>query len=275
MKTVVKEIGSGDSAIDKTVKEMWRLINEDVRDEVVIAQARKLRGSDEFGTLENVYRYVINNFKYKSDPPGIEHFTRPKFLIQKKFDKYLDCDDMVGILAALLLANRIPVKIKVIAWRRHEYTHVILMAKHKNMWIPLDAVQGSAGFGNQIRKVIREKKYNNPMGQLVTLEDGGGCCGGGGGGGRSRGGRGDNTNNNVIMIGNTQDTREMQLHKKHDFDIPRPVESKPQKEVQIKEIVKEVEKRVPVPMPVIRTVRVKSPVRAIASQPAVVYKEFY
>jgi hypothetical protein len=146
------------------------------------------------------------------------------------------------------------------------------MAKYKNMWIPLDAVQGKSGFGNQIKKTIREKQYKNPMGQLVTLEDG--CCGGGGTP-RRGGGRGDNTNNNVIMIGNQAD--QYDIVKKHDFAAPQavPTRSREVSKPEIREVIREVEKKVPVPYPVIKKVKIKTPIRTIATQPHINYREFY
>lgn len=265
MKKVVQEIGSGDRAINKTVKNMWRLINRDKSSPIVLSKAKELRGKTTLQTIKNVYRYVANNFDYKSDPPGVEHFTAPKHLIAGRFKKYLDCDDMVGILAALLLANDIPVQLKTIAWRRFDYTHIILLAKYKNMWIPLDPVQGNSGFGDQIKKVIREKKYRNPMGKLVTLEDG--CCGGSS---RSRRGSGANTNTNVIMIGNS--AYDLQNPKSNKIPVPAP---KTPPKVIYKDKIKyrDVVKRKEIPYPVYR--KVKTPVRVIAKNPVVTYKEFY
>ena len=162
--------------IDQTVREMWRLINRDVSNPDVKAIAAKLKGSDDIATAKNVFNYTWKNFKYRSDPDGVEHFTAPVHLLNKEFSKYLDCDDLVGIVAVLLLACKVPVRLKTIQWRRNDFTHIICDFYYKGYWIPLDPVKKSDGFGNQITQAIngatfKEKIYNNPMGELVTLED--------------------------------------------------------------------------------------------------------
>jgi hypothetical protein len=183
MKKVEREIADGEQGIDQTVREIWRLVNRDIKDKRVQSVAKKLQSTTDLETAQKTFKYVWSNFPYKSDPDGIEHFTAPVYLIKKEFTKHLDCDDLVGILAALLLANKIPVRIKTIQWRRNDFTHVILDAKIGEYWIPMDPVKKGSGFGNQITEAqpgvnFRQKIYNNPMGTLVTLEDGCTNCSG-------------------------------------------------------------------------------------------------
>lgn len=259
MKQVVKEIGSGDSAIDKTVRKMWQLINRDVKNPDVLSKAKSLQGKSKEQTVKNIFDYVVNTFQYRSDPEGIEHFTAPVHLINKKFSKHLDCDDMVGILCALLTASKIPCRIKVIAWRRHDFTHVIAEAKYNGSWLDLDAVQGANGFGHTVEKIIRKKIYRNPnMGKLITLEDGP-CCRTRNSG---RGGRGDNINHNVISIGNQA----------YDVESGRYVDT-PHQQKPPKPETKIVKEKIPVPYPVVK--KVKTPIRVIKNEPVTVYREFY
>jgi hypothetical protein len=182
MKKVEKEIADGEAGIDQTVSEIWRLVNRDINDSRVQKYAKKLVGTTDLETAKKTFSFVWKNYPYKSDPAGVEHFTAPVYLLKKEFTKHLDCDDLVGILAALLLANKIPVRIKVIQWRRNDFTHVVLDAKIGEYWIPLDPVKKGSGFGSQITEaqpgvIFRQKIYNNPMGTLVTLEDNCISCG--------------------------------------------------------------------------------------------------
>src|SRR4030042_1870532 len=191
------KLSDGDAGIYETVKDlMLPLIVRDATDPVVTQKAAELQGRNDLETTKKIFDYVVSSFKYKEDPPGIEHFTAPKYLNAGQFDRHLDCDDMVGILATLLSASGIPCRIKVIAWRMHDYTHVILDVKLEGRWIPLDPVKGQGGFGYQHKNTIRYKTFSVPMRKAIQLEDG--CCGGG----KSRGG---NSNVNNILIGNRAD----------------------------------------------------------------------
>lgn len=207
MKKKVRTIADGVQGIDQTVQNIWRLVNRDAKDPIIKNKARELKGNTELETVKNIYKYTWKTHKYRPDPDGIEHFTAPKYLVNKEFTKHLDCDDLVGILAALLLASGVPVRFKTIQWRRNDFTHIVLDFYHQGNWIVLDPVKKADGFGNQITEAIngatfKQKIYDNPMGKLITLEDG--CCGGGR---PSRAGN-NAVNNNYIMIGNKADIDE-------------------------------------------------------------------
>ena len=169
MKKVVKNIADGDAGIDTIVSNMWRLINRDTKDPKVVAIAKQMKGRDDFQTIKNIFQYVRTNYHYKSDPDDTEWITAPKYMASGQVTGE-DCDGLVMITVALLQAARIPARIKVIAWRMHDYTHVICEAKYAGNWMVLDPTR-SDGFGNQVRKIIREKIYGNPM-KLTSLEDG-------------------------------------------------------------------------------------------------------
>ena len=252
MKKVKKRIADGDKGIDQTVEAMWRLINRDLKDEILIKKARELRGTDELETIKNTFDYVIKSFRYVPDPDDVELVTAPIYMINGK-RPYGDCDDLVTVLVALLTANKIPCRIKVIAWRRYDYTHVICEVKYKNYWIPLDPVKKADGFGNQVRKVIREKRYDNTMRDLVTLEDGNCGC-------QSKGrGKGDNSNVINFIVGNSKagSNGKTEVIEKA---VPVPVEK-----------VKYVDR----PYTVTKTKIIKTPLRTIANPEITNYREFY
>lgn len=261
MKKVVRNIADGTAGIDQTVSNMWRLINRDSKDPVVKKIATKLKSNDTLQTVKNVFKYTWKNHPYRSDPEGIEHFTAPKYLLTKEFKKYLDCDDLVGILAALLLANGVPVRLKTIQWRTNGFTHIVLEFYYKNNWIVLDPTKKANGFGNQVTQAIngvnyKQKIYGNPMGKLITLEDG--CCGCGGS--RSpRGSRG-NTNNNIINIGNKS---ELEANSHPNNNSPREPEIRYRDRIKTQKV----------PYPVYKTVAI--PVRTIQTPNAKNYREFY
>ncbi len=256
MKKVVTNIADGDFGIDETIAKMWDLILRDAKNAKLKSIAKSLIANNDTATAKNIFDYVRKNFLYRSDPPGIEHFTAPIHLIEKRFSKYLDCDDLVGILTALALAAGIPARIKTIAWRRYEFTHVIAEFLLNGFWLPIDAVR-SDGFGNTHKKIIRTKIYDNPMGTLITLEDGP-CCTG------SRRRR-NSDNQNIIMIGNSAyDMANLNAGKQPPQYIEKPYP-----------VYKTVEKKIPVPVEKIKTVYLKTPIRRFDNGNITNYKEFY
>lgn len=190
MKKVVKNIADGDLGIDQTVSEMWRLINRDVKNPLVARKAKELAGKNQSTTAKNIFNYVWKNHPYKSDPEDAEQLTAPVNMLNgEKIGE--DCDGLVMLLVCLLLAAGIDSRIKVVAWRRHDYTHVVAEANINSNWATLDPTFKASGFG-QTYKIIRQKIYGNPMGTLITLEDKPPC--------RCRGKQ--PTNQNIINIGN-------------------------------------------------------------------------
>lgn len=157
-KKIKTATGTNDQITDQIVREMWRLIKRDYKTTEIKEAALKLKKPSRLETIKQVFDFVRENYKYKADPPGIEHLTAPIHIIKNNYE-YMDCDELVMISSALLMALGIPVLIKTIAWRKYAYTHVVLEAQlSDDRWIVFDATRED-GFGNQERKVIREKRY--------------------------------------------------------------------------------------------------------------------
>lgn len=272
MEKHVQEIGSGDAAIDKTVSEMWRLINRDTKAPEIKAQAKKLKAETNIETIKNTFNYVWKNFPYKSDPAGYEQLTAPVHMINGNNPRE-DCDGLVMLLITLLQANNIPARIKVIAWRKNDYTHVICEAKHGSYWMPLDPTRKTDGFGNQVRKVIREKRYSNPM-EMITLEDNfvPGSSGSGGCGCKKKN-RKDADNVNIINIGNSADE-----HVSTDMLNGNRLDTYAQGKTTLQKEYYPVEKEVPVPYALTKIKEKITPVGIPVSaslKPAKYWKEFY
>lgn len=165
----VKNIADGDKGIDQTVAEMWRLINRDTSNRTVRKYASDLLKTTSEDTIKATFDYVWKKVPYVSDPETAEQLTAPIHLLTgEKVGE--DCDGMVMLLATLLLINKIEVRIRTIAWRVYQFTHVVLDAKLNGEWIGLDATRKSSGYNFKMN-TIREKIYNNPMAKLITLED--------------------------------------------------------------------------------------------------------
>jgi transglutaminase-like putative cysteine protease len=179
MKTIVRDIGKGDSAITQTLDHMIRLARRDARTPDVRTLAKKLAsqcsGNDnvqrEFCKVKAAFDWVVENIDYKFDHEHVTEWREVRnpntteFLIAPKHQLGVltgDCDDMSMMLAALLGAMGFKVKYKVIAWRGHEFTHVyveVLMpnAQGEYRWFPMDAVAGKNGFAWEKSPVKRKK----------------------------------------------------------------------------------------------------------------------
>lgn len=177
-KVTNKEYSNHDKYIDDIVKTMWAIIKDNLTSPNVVATAKTLKGSDDIQTAYNVFEYVRKIVPYKNDPDGVERLTAPKHLISgTKYGE--DCDGMVMLCVALLLLNGIDCRIKTIAWRKFNYTHVVLDAKINNKWIEIDCTMKN-GFDVKNRTVIRTKKYERNFdmnGIIETLNDNTGGCG--------------------------------------------------------------------------------------------------
>lgn len=200
MRVVEKEIGVGDSAVDITVGDMCRLALRDSRHPGIKRLAHRLKeGKSTREAIRTAHDYVVKHVPYRKDPKGVEEVTAPIYSLgivppsgegKRHFKRGGDCDDQTTALASILLAMGIQPKIKVIAWRVRDFTHVYLVAVLPNgEEIPCDPVLGRHGFDNEKTTVIRSKEYDCMMQR--TLEDGpsslSGCsCGGKCGGCRRR-----------------------------------------------------------------------------------------
>lgn len=275
--TYKEEFATGknhDQVIDTIVSKMWKLINRDYQDPIITNLAKTLKGNTTEQTIRNVYNWVVKNVPYKNDPDGMERLTAPIHFVQRN-QIGGDCDDMVMILSALLNALGIKTRIKVISWRKKEFTHVVLEVYNGSKWFELDATMGMGGYDVKRMKtgklqdknpltINRDKVYMNPVRLKVqTLEDNpdiykqaglSGCCGGGVSdnylsdckcGGRCnkcRKNKPENQNINVnpILIGN--DIKHFFKKMSSDYGLkPRTIE----REVPVEKIIeKPIEKKV-------------------------------
>lgn len=196
-----REIGSGDGAVRTTVSEMCRLAQRDsvYPEMAVLAERIRRRGrGDHRRIVREAFRHVVRTVPYRSDPPGIEEVTAPKYSlrlqapageVRKYWKPGGDCDDQATALVSLLGALGYDCWIKVIAWRVREYTHVFVTVRLPDgSKMPLDAVVGMRGFAWEKPGVIRSEETACPM-ILRTLEDGPGLAGCGGRCGGNCGGR--------------------------------------------------------------------------------------
>ena len=136
--------GTPDEIVHETLRTMKRLANRDSSHAMIKKIAEQVKDCCSCCELENIYKIVVDNIKYVSDPVGEEYVRSPIHCLRERSG---DCDDMSTLYACLCKALNIPVVFKAIAWRRHEYTHVYCLAymsKYKK-WVVADPVMKKFG----------------------------------------------------------------------------------------------------------------------------------
>lgn len=112
---------------------------------------QELESKDYLSEIIAIYYGVLHYTRYTNDPRTKELVRRPQRLVQEIFSgkiPSIDCDDMVTLLAALLLSVGREVRVTTVAFHHaffkgeRQFSHVVLQVKEprKNVWIMLDPV---------------------------------------------------------------------------------------------------------------------------------------
>ena len=120
-----------------------RLLAEDV--------LPKVKSKDYLSEILAIYNYVLANTRYTNDPRNVELVKKPwRVVRQMRAGQVpgLDCDDLVCLIAALLLAVGREVQIVTVGFRRQhfrgqiQYSHVFLRVREPRTgrWVVLDPV---------------------------------------------------------------------------------------------------------------------------------------
>lgn len=178
------DIGSGDSAIYKTVEWMKKLVNKDANSPVVKSFARQItQGAwTDLEKINAVFEWVKNNVRYIKDgklsqiikqkaiwytdqyfknPAQTEVLSSPYVLIET----YLrgetpqeDCDGMTMLTNSLLKAVGIETAMKIVSTQKNlAYNHVYGMAfdKNSNKWRAIDTIKPFFKIGQEPEKIMR------------------------------------------------------------------------------------------------------------------------
>lgn len=176
-----QQLQNGVDGVLQTLREAERLVKRDVSDKLIQRIVRTLRGDDEYDTLRNIYRYVVDNFDYITDDnirrllmrlkrdngeKQFEVLTAPRHLIRHcnyQGCPTNDCDEFSLLLNNMALVSNLvndthfKPSFKVIAWRLDAfipgtrtiaYTHVYstVYVPSKQRRVPMDATYGRVGF---------------------------------------------------------------------------------------------------------------------------------
>lgn len=153
-------IGTGDTAIFRTVDRMKSIILESSRNPYVREWAKNIVANitvnDKKNEARAVYDFVRDNVRYTRDPLGFEYIQTPPVLLEdirlyqkRKGNRPVgDCDDMTVLSLSLLKSIGFPVAIKVVSFSDdRKFSHVYGLVKVGHEWIPVDCVRPEKGMG--------------------------------------------------------------------------------------------------------------------------------
>lgn len=173
--TVVRmAVPDGDDGVWATLWLMEYAVVRESDNPVLTGIATRLRASSQRATARALFRYLVRNYPYRSDPDDREFVHGPVRTLSKTSPYgYRDCDDLAVALSGLLTAAGIRNAFTVIAWRPdapQQFTHVYNEAYIDGRWIPMDAVMGHDGWNNRRSPVNRRARWI--VGRHVAMRGG-------------------------------------------------------------------------------------------------------
>lgn len=102
--------------------------------------AKELKQPTQYQSLQNLFYYLINNFKYKNDQWGLEQLREPARAFKDR-QQGIDCDCFSILIASILKHWNIPCFFRATCYKQEKgLVHVYPVAKINNQNIALDVV---------------------------------------------------------------------------------------------------------------------------------------
>jgi len=153
-------IGTGDTAIYRTVDKMKSIITQSSKNPYVREWAKKIVARVEVNNkkaeAKAIYGFVRDCVRYTKDPLGFEYLQTPPVLLEDirlyqagKGDRPVgDCDDMTILSLSLLKSIGFEVAIKVVGFSPSKnFSHVYGLVKIGYEWVPFDCVRPEKEMG--------------------------------------------------------------------------------------------------------------------------------
>lgn len=132
---------AGDNpAARETVRVMARFARRWSRDAVVLRLARQM------SSAADAFYWVSNRVRFVADPVDVELLRSPGRLLVEGGD----CDDKATLLAALLIAQGVRVRFRLVCADRGQpgrLSHVYVLALLDGAWVPLDPTYPGTPYG--------------------------------------------------------------------------------------------------------------------------------
>lgn len=178
----VKEIGSGWTGTDETVREIERLVEDAILDPVVVETAhnivRNVPERDKMGEARAISEWVRSHVRYTNE--RVETIKTPRYMIDEiaQYGKAVgDCDDHVTLWAALHSVVGNPVRFRVISQRPDRIANHIYGEVYVNgRWVPDELIVKNRPLGWSIPRgeVTKDRVYYSGVSAMDTPVVGGG-----------------------------------------------------------------------------------------------------
>lgn len=153
-------IGTGDTAIYRTVDKMKNIIIQSSKNSYVREWAKnivaRVEVNNKRGEARAVFNFVRDCVRYTRDPLGFEYIQTPPVLLEDirlyqsgKGDRPVgDCDDMTVLSLSLLKSIGFQVAIKVVSFSSDKkFSHVYGLVKIGDVWTSFDCVRPGMDMG--------------------------------------------------------------------------------------------------------------------------------
>jgi transglutaminase-like putative cysteine protease len=143
-------ISGGTLGAMQTLQKMRSLVNQGVKDPLVIETARRLVATlppRDFDSQARAIRaYLVEHFQFTQDPRGLELLATPRYLLTQVAKRYVvqgDCDDAAILGCALAKAIGLRCRFVILAFHYPDapFAHVFGVVKGRSRWFDLDTTR--------------------------------------------------------------------------------------------------------------------------------------
>lgn len=163
-------VPSGVAGNAVTVKHMWRLINQDTKDESMIniatAIIRTSNSNDLFAQANALFDWVHKSILYINNPTGVQMIQDPFRTIERRAGA---CTDQSILIGAMAQAVGFPVRLKTIKneapkeGEEAEFSHIYPQLYINGRWISADTTVPESYLGWEGPALYGEGIWENPL----------------------------------------------------------------------------------------------------------------
>lgn len=182
MRYKLQHIPGGLAGTDATIREIVRLVDEDLRNPRLrliasrIVESAGVRSKDRVGEIRALWSWVCHSIRFQNDPVDIETVQAPLVTYRLRFG---DCDDHVALLAGFALSLGIPVRYRVFGESPDQYRHIIAELYDGLRWWSADTTEPRRPLGWRPPRWPSERLYSlrgdvmtKGLGQAVPVSRG-------------------------------------------------------------------------------------------------------
>lgn len=166
---------------EKTIREMWKLVNTDFKAEslrnIAVEVVRNVPPKDYFGEADALFRFVKGTIKYQRDPEGAERIADSFVTLQ---DRVGDCDDHAILLASMAKSIGLPVRFATLNSRmpddplvfNHVYAEIgfddVETGEDGIKWLAADTTEPESYLGWNPEPYYFKKIWDDPLNHNIT-----------------------------------------------------------------------------------------------------------